>query len=102
FALVPDLVIFSKIELEDVVPAVEVLVMFTRPLVVPLPVQVFPDVVISARRPVVTESDTKYKPVPEVIAVASKIKPDEVVVPVVMFEVNVCELLAVVTLNAPP
>lgn len=52
-------------------------------------VSVFPVGAIFTNFPVVTESDVKYAPVPELIAVASNTNPDVVVVPVATFEVNV-------------
>lgn len=70
-------------------PPVEEEAIFISPLVVEFPVHVLPDVVISSNLPVVTESVTRYKPVPEVMAVASKTKPDVAVVPVATLEVKV-------------
>ena len=71
----------------EAVPAVEVDVKFTKPLVVPFPVQVFPVVAISNNLPVVTESVVRYAPVPDVIAVVSNTKAEVVVVPETTLEV---------------
>ena len=67
------------------VSAVEVEAMLTK---VPV-VKVFPVVARSNIFPVVILSEVKYIPVPEVMAVASKTKPEVVVVPVATEEVNV-------------
>ena len=88
------LLIFKNFPL---VNAVEVEAMFTK---VPV-VKVFPVVAKSNSLPVVILSVVRYIPVPVVIAVASKTKPEEVVAVVTTLEVKVCEPVAEVTLNAP-
>ena len=89
FEFVPDLVKFKRIEEDEPVPAVEEDEISTSPLVVPFPVQVFPEVAISRSLPVVTELEVLYIPVPEVRLPSVNTKAEVVVVPVATDEVNV-------------
>lgn len=78
--------------INDPVPALPVIAVEVVRISARVPdVKVFPVVAIWANLPVVIESDVRYSPVPELIAVASITKAEVVVVPVVAWEVKVCE-----------
>ena len=80
--------ILKTTEAADAVPAVDVEAKSMRPVVVELPVQVFPDVLISKTLPEVTLLELKYPKVPVVSDASVTDTDDAVVVPVAVLPSN--------------